>query len=217
MNFQEIKVQLSRKSVLAVVTIDDIGKSNYLCEALLKGGVNIIELTLRTKNAFNVMTNISNNFPEIIVGAGTVLTRPQVKEAKQSGALFGLAPGFDIEIIQEADKFNFPFIPGIATPSEIQSALKYNLNLLKFFPAEFLGGIDYLKSISAPFIQENLKFIPLGGIDFDSAKYYLNSRLILAIGGSWIANNHLIENCDWKEIENRANLVCQLIRKTKEN
>ena len=158
-----------------------------------------------------------NNFPEIIVGAGTVLTRPQVKEAKQSGALFGLAPGFDIEIIPEADKFNFPFIPGIATPSEIQSALKYNLNLLKFFPAEFLGGIDYLKSISAPFIQENLKFIPLGGIDFDSAENYLNSRLILAIGGSWIANNHLIENCDWKEIENRANLVCQLIRKTKEN
>ena len=217
MNFQEIKVQLSEKSVMAVVTADDIDKSNYLCEALLTGGVNVIELTLRTKNAFNVMTNISKNFPEIIVGAGTVLSRPQVKEAKQSGALFGLAPGFDFEIIEEADNFNFPFIPGIATPSEIQSALKYNLNLLKFFPAEFMGGIDYLKSISAPFIQESLKFIPLGGINIDSAEDYLNSSLILAIGGSWIANNHLIENCDWKEIENRANLVCQLIKKTREN
>lgn len=217
MNLQEIKVHLSEKSIMAVVTIDDIDKSNYVCEALLAGGVNIIELTLRTKNVFNVMNNISKNFSQIIIGAGTVLSKHQVKQAKQSGALFGLAPGLDPETIEEADKFNLPFIPGVCSPSDIQSALRYDLNLLKFFPAEFCGGIDYLKSISAPFVQNDLKFIPLGGISNDSAEKYLNSDLVMAVGGSWIANNYLIENCDWKEIKNRANLICEQIKKTKGN
>jgi len=217
MNLQEIKVHLSEKSVIAVVTIDDIDKSNYVCEALLEGGVDIIELTLRTKNVFDVMDNISKNFSQIMIGAGTILSKHQVKRAKQSGALFGLAPGFDPETIEEADKFNLPFIPGVCSPSDIQSALKYDLNLLKFFPAEFFGGIDYLKSISAPFVQKKLKFIPLGGISIDSAEEYLNSDLVMAIGGSWIANNYLIKNCDWKEIKDRANLICDLIKKTKGN
>ena len=217
MNLQEIKVHLSEKSVIAVVTIDDIDKSNYVCEALLEGGVDIIELTLRTKNVFDVMDNISKNFTQIMIGAGTILSKHQVKQAKQSGALFGLAPGFDPGTIEEADKFNLPFIPGVCSPSDIQSALRYDLNLLKFFPAEFFGGIDYLKSISAPFVQKNLKFIPLGGISIDSAEKYLNSDLVMAIGGSWIANNYLIKNCDWEEIKDRANLICDLIKKTKGN
>ena len=216
MNLQEIKDNLYEKSVIAVVTIDDIEKSNYVCESLLAGGVKIIELTLRTKNVFNVMNNISKNFSQIVLGAGTILSRHQVEQSKQSGAVFGLAPGFNPDTVEEADKFNLPFIPGVSTPSDIQSALKYNLNLLKFFPAEFFGGVDYLKSISAPFVQKNLKFIPLGGINIDSAAKYLNSELVTAIGGSWIASNYLIENCEWETIKNRANSICDLIKKIKE-
>ena len=202
---------LKKEGVLAVVTINDIEKTNYLCEALINGGISMIELTLRTDNAFKIINHISKNYSEIIVGAGTILSKAQLEKAIESGASFGVAPGIDPYVIEESKKLNFTFAPGICTPSEIQLALNYELNLLKFFPAEFSGGLDYLKSISAPFIQNDLKFIPLGGININSAKKYLHSTLVVAIGGSWIANNSLIEERNWKEIEKRANEMHKLV------
>ena len=211
MNQKNLISNLEKKGVLAVVTINDLEKTNYLCDALLNGGISMIELTLRTDNAFKIINHISKNYAEIVVGAGTILSTAQLEKAIESGASFGVAPGIDPYVIEESKKLNFTFAPGICTPSEIQLALKYELNLLKFFPAEHSGGLDYLKSISAPFIQNNLKFIPLGGININSAKNYLHSNLVVAIGGSWIANNSLITESNWKEIEKRANEMYKLV------
>ena len=207
---------LKKEGVLAVVTINDIDKTNYLCEALLNGGIKIIELTLRTDNAFKIINHISKNYADIIVGAGTILSITQLKKAIESGASYGVAPGIDPHVIEKSKRLDFTFAPGICTPSEIQLALNYELNLLKFFPAEYSGGLDYLKSIAAPFIQNDLKFIPLGGININTAKEYLHSNLVAAIGGSWIANDSLIVDGNWKEIEKRANEVHKLVAKVRE-
>ena len=205
--------KLSEDSILAVVTIDDVQKSGYVCDALLNGGINTIELTLRTKNAFDVITHISKNYSDIIIGAGTVLSISQLEKSIQSGAVFAVAPGFDPGIVEKSKELNFPFAPGVCTPSDIQMAIKYGCNVLKFFPAEPLGGMNYLSSIAAPFLQNKLRFIPLGGININVAVKYLESELILAIGGSWIAEQYLINNGNWTEIQHRANEIRNLITK----
>ena len=206
---------LIEDGVVAVITINDIEDSNYVCEALINGGVKTIELTLRTRNAFSIMEHISKNFTDISVGAGTILSITQLKRSMQSGALFGVAPGFDLEVVKKSQELKFPFAPGICTPSDIQMAIKCGCTTLKFFPAEYSGGVKYLESIAAPYIQNKLKFIPLGGINIDNASKYLESELILAIGGSWIAKNSLIQNKDWKEIQNRATEIKNLIHGAK--
>ena len=126
---------LKKEGVLAVVTINDIDKTNYLCEALLNGGINMIELTLRTDNAFKIINHISKNYADITVGAGTILSITQLGKAIESGASFGVAPGIDPNVIEESKKLNFTFAPGICTPSDIQLELNYEINLLKFFQA----------------------------------------------------------------------------------
>ena len=206
---------LSDDGVVAVITINDIEDSNYVCEALINGGVKTIELTLRTRNAFSIMEHISKKFTDISVGAGTILSITQLKRSIQYGALFGVAPGLDIDVVKKSQELKFPFAPGICTPSDIQMAIKCGCTILKFFPAEYSGGVKYLESIAAPYIQNKLKFIPLGGINIDNASKYLESELILAIGGSWIAKNSLIQNKDWKEIQNRATEIKNLIHGAK--
>ena len=206
---------LIEDGVVAVITINDIEDSNYVCEALINGGVKTIELTLRTRNAFSIIEHISKKFTDISIVAGTILSITQLKRSMQSGALFGVAPGFDLEVVKKSQELKFPFAPGICTPSDIQMAIKCGCTILKFFPAEYSGGVKYLESIAAPYIQNKLKFIPLGGININNASKYLESELILAIGGSWIAKSSLIQNKDWKEIQNRATQIKKLIRGVK--
>ena len=207
---------LSEDGIVAVVTINDIEDSNYLCDALISGGVKTIELTLRTKNVLNIMEHISKTFSDISIGAGTILSIAQLNSSIQSGALFGVAPGLDLDVVKKAQELKFPFAPGICTPSDIQMAIKCGCTILKFFPAEYSGGIKYLESIAAPYIQNKLKFIPLGGINMNNAVKYLKSESILAIGGSWIAQSSLIQTKNWKEIQNRALEIKNLIRQVKE-
>ncbi|MFL3013461.1 MAG: bifunctional 4-hydroxy-2-oxoglutarate aldolase/2-dehydro-3-deoxy-phosphogluconate aldolase [Candidatus Neomarinimicrobiota bacterium] len=207
---------LSEDGIVAVVTINDIEDSNYLCDALISGGVKTIELTLRTKNVLNIMEHISKTFSDISIGAGTILSIAQLNSSIQSGALFGVAPGLDLDVVKKAQELKFPFAPGICTPSDIQMAIKCGCTILKFFPAEYSGGIKYLESIAAPYIQNKLKFIPLGGINMNNALKYLKSESILAIGGSWIAKSSLIQTKNWKEIQNRALEIKKLIREVKE-
>ena len=126
MNQKNLISNLEKKGVLAVVTINDLEKTNYLCDALLNGGIKMIELTLRTDNAFKIINHISKNYAEIIVGAGTILfSIAQLKKAIESGASFGVAPGIDPYVIEESKRLNFTFAPGICTPSDIQQALNY--------------------------------------------------------------------------------------------
>jgi len=206
---------LQQTGVLAVLVIDNPDDAVPSAKALLAGGVGCMELTLRTPAAMEALQRIREEVPEMIAGVGTVLTTRQVKEIAAAGAAFGVAPGMNPRVVKEAKRRGLPFAPGICTPSDIEQALECGCRLMKFFPAEPLGGMKYLKSITAPFAHLDLRFIPLGGIDADNAGQYLAEPSILALGGSWIAPRDLIRKRDWSTITERARQVATIVEKTR--
>ena len=190
--------------VLAVLVIDDAGKAVKLANCLLENGINAIELALRTEAAIDALQAISENVPGMITGIGTVLRPDQIDTIIDKGAKFAFAPGMNPEVVRKAKEKSFSFVPGIVTPSDIECAIGLGCNVLKFFPAEPSGGIKYLKSMAAPYKHLNLKYIPLGGVNTENAKDYLECDMIGAIGGSWIASRDLIAEENWKQISQNA-------------
>jgi 2-dehydro-3-deoxyphosphogluconate aldolase/(4S)-4-hydroxy-2-oxoglutarate aldolase len=199
-----------QNSIIAVLTIDDIQTAIPAARALLKGGVRSIELTLRTNEAFESLQVIKTNFPEMTVGAGTIIFPDQVKRVLDAGADFGVSPGFQALVAEEALKLKLPFAPGIATPSDIEAAVSLGFRVLKFYPAEPMGGLNYLRSMSTPYQHLGLRFVPLGGINIDNMHKYLADKLIPSIGGSWIANRKLIQAKDWESITVNARKALKL-------
>jgi 2-dehydro-3-deoxyphosphogluconate aldolase/(4S)-4-hydroxy-2-oxoglutarate aldolase len=163
-----------------------------------------MELTLRTEAALDALASIRSAVPEMLAGVGTVLTPDQVRAVRDAGASFGVAPGLNRTVLDAARDADLPFAPGVATPSDIESALEYGCRVLKFFPAEPSGGLPYLKSMAAPYAHLGLRFIPLGGLNEDNLGEWLASPLVAAVGGSWIAPRELICTRDWTEIGGRA-------------
>lgn len=206
---------LYRSGVVAVLVIDDADNAVPVARALLAGGVDCMELTLRTPAAMESLARIRAEVPEMIAGVGTILTPAQVKEVAEAGAAFGVAPGMNPRVVLEAGKLGLPFAPGVCTPSDIEQALECGCRALKFFPAEPLGGMSYLKSIAAPYAHLNLRFIPLGGVDAGNAGKYLGEPEILALGGSWIAPRNLIQKQDWTVITERAREVAAIVKKVR--
>ena len=196
--------QLSTSRAIATVTIDKVEDAQPLAEALLSGGVHVVEVTLRTPLALDAIRSITENFPELLVMAGTVITPKQVNQVQDAGAVCAVAPGMNRRVIEAALSAGLPFAPGITTPSEIEAALEYDCDLLKFYPAESMGGIRYLKNMQAPYAHLGLKFIPLGGLNRKNAGEYLKEDCVIAVGGSWIANADAIRSGDWNGIEQRA-------------
>jgi len=174
-----------------------------------------MELTLRTPAAMEALLSIRGEVPEMIAGVGTILTPQQVGEVAAAGAAFGVAPGMNPRVVMEAKQTGLPFAPGVCTPSDIEAALECGCRVLKFFPSEPLGGMGYLKSISAPYAHLGLSFIPLGGVDAGNAESYLREPNILALGGSWIAPRDLIRNRDWAAITQRAAQVAEIVKNTR--
>ncbi len=211
----EIINKIYDSGIIAVLIIDDLGHAVPVAKALLKGGVSIIELTLRTPVAFEAAYVIKKELPEIILGFGTVINTDQVKAAIDAGADFAVAPGCNPKIIAEACKQGLSFAPGIMTPSDIEIAIEQGCQLMKYFPAESSGGIDLLTNMVAPYQHLGLKFIPLGGCNPGNAKTYLQSPHISAIGGSWIANRSLIQTEDWDTITENATAVSELIKQVR--
>ena len=196
--------QIEKNRVIAVLVIDDANQAVPLANALLEGGIRAMELTLRTPAAIESISQITKAFPDMLVGAGTVLTPDQAKKAKDAGAAFAVAPGCNPNVLEAAKTVGLPFGPGIMTPSEIEKALEYDCRLLKFFPAETTGGLPHLKSMAAPYQHLGIKFIPLGGLNASNAGAYLASPLVAAIGGSWIASRKEIQSGDWASITAKA-------------
>jgi len=205
--FQEI----NKSKVIAVLQIDSLENVSPLCETLINEGINIIELALRTNVSQKAAELILKNFPQILVGLGTVINEDQVRFALDSGVNFAVSPGCNTKIIDLAFKNNLPFYPGISCPSDIEISVDHGCKILKFFPAENLGGINYLNSINAPYNHLNLKYIPLGGINLSNVKNYLNSELVLGIGGSWIAPRNLINQKKWNDISSNAKEITKLV------
>jgi 2-dehydro-3-deoxyphosphogluconate aldolase/(4S)-4-hydroxy-2-oxoglutarate aldolase len=189
------------------VIVENVEDARPLAEALLAGGIKVVEITMRTPAALQVMQVIAENYSEMLVMAGTVITPTQVRQVQDAGASCAVAPGMNARVVQAAVDAHLPFAPGIATPSEIEQALEFDCDILKLFPAEPMGGLPYLKNMQAPYTHLGLQFIPLGGLTGENAKYYLQEEMILAVGGSWIASASAITAGDWAGITQRAAAV----------
>lgn len=208
----EIINGIDNAGVIAVLIIDELKHAVPVAKALLEGGINAIELTLRTPVALDAAMAIKKEVPEMILGFGTVLTTEQVKAVVGIGADFAVAPGCNPRVIAEAYKNGLSFAPGIMTPSDIEIAVEQGCRILKYFPAETSGGMVNLKDMVAPYQYLGLKFIPLGGCNLGNARNYLESDLITAIGGSWIANRQLIQTENWETIKQNAIQIRSLIQ-----
>lgn len=209
----ELMKKIDDAGIIAVLIIDEVKHAVPLANALLAGGVDTIELTLRTPAALDAAKAIKKEVPEISLGFGTVLTVDQVKAVVDIGADFAVSPGCNPKIISEAYKQGLSFAPGIMTPTDIEIAIQEGCRILKFFPAETSGGLKHLESMSAPYNYLDLKFIPLGGCNINNATSYLQSDLITAIGGTWVAKRPLIQSEDWSTITNNAKEIRNLITK----
>lgn len=193
----EVLTTIEATRLVPVIVIDDASAAEPLASALTKGGLRCAEVTFRTAAAEDALRAMAAN-PEMFVGAGTVLTPDQVDRAVAAGARFIVCPGFSPTVVRHCQRIGVPVFPGVATATEIQAALEEGLRVLKFFPAEPLGGLPMVKALAAPF--PGLRFIPTGGISAAQLGDYLGHASVLAVGGSWMVAPKLIAAGDWPEI-----------------
>jgi 2-dehydro-3-deoxyphosphogluconate aldolase / (4S)-4-hydroxy-2-oxoglutarate aldolase len=191
----DIQNFMTRGPVLPVLVIPDLSQALPLADALLEGGIDVLEITLRTDCALSAIALIARERPQAIVGAGTVLTDADAKRAKESGARFIVSPGLTQALAQQT---HLPLLPGVATASEVMQALEWGFTHLKFFPAVPAGGVAALKAIGGPLSAA--RFCPTGGIDGYNAQEFLSLDNVLCVGGSWVAPASAMQSGDWAEI-----------------
>ena len=207
--------QIRRTGVLATLIIDDPEHAVPLARALAAGGVTGLEITLRTATALESLRRIRAEVPEVTIGAGTILTPRQANECLEAGAAFGVSPGMNLHVVEEAQRIGLPFAPGVCTPSEIEQALELDCTLLKFFPSEPSGGLSFLRAVAAPYMHLGVQFIPLGGIDPNNAGRYLAEPFIAAIGGSWLAPRDAVQGQEWDAITATAHQASEIVQRVR--
>jgi 2-dehydro-3-deoxyphosphogluconate aldolase/(4S)-4-hydroxy-2-oxoglutarate aldolase len=191
---------LLKTRLICVAVIDNPADAVPLAEALLAGGLNAIEVTFRTAAAAEAIALIHRALPDMLVGAGTVLTTDHARQAADAGAQFGVSPGLNETVLLEARALKLPFFPGVMTPTEVDRALNLDCQHLKFFPAEAAGGIAMLKALVGPFAHTGVQFIPTGGITAALLPAYLALPQVAAVGGSWMAERKLVTERAWPKI-----------------
>lgn len=211
----EITQRMKTAGIAAVVTIEDPLDAVSVARALLAGGVGAIELTYRTAAAGESIRRIRAEVPEVLIGAGTLLSAQLVDDAIAAGAAFGVAPGCNPRTIQAAQQRGLPFAPGVATASDIEIALEHRCRVLKYFPAETSGGLPHLTNVAAPFAHLGVQYIPLGGINAQSLANYVRSPLVACVGGSWLAKADVIKAKAWSKITEQAAEAVAIIRTTR--
>ncbi|MEJ8622651.1 bifunctional 4-hydroxy-2-oxoglutarate aldolase/2-dehydro-3-deoxy-phosphogluconate aldolase [Helicobacter pylori] len=184
--------------IVPVVVIENIKDAVPLAQSLIEGGIPIIEVTLRSSCALEAIELIAKNVPKMRVGAGTILNPTQLEQAQNRGAEFLISPGLTIKLLEYAKKKDMPLIPGVSSSSEVMQALELGYSALKFFPAEYCGGVKLLNAFNGPF--KGVKFCPTGGISADNMRSYLNLENVLCVGGSWLTPKNLIQNKEWDKI-----------------
>lgn len=195
---RDVYAEAARLKIVPVVVLDRVEDAVPLGKALVEGGLPIAEVTFRTDAAEASIRAMKAECPELLVGAGTVINRDMCERAIAAGAEFIVSPGFSDEVAQCAIEHGIPVLPGVCTPTEIMAALKYDLPVLKFFPASNYGGLATLKSLAAVFPK--VKFMPTGGVSASNIKEYLAFSKIIACGGTWMVKKDLIEAGKWDEI-----------------
>ncbi|EJB39992.1 keto-hydroxyglutarate-aldolase/keto-deoxy-phosphogluconate aldolase [Helicobacter pylori NQ4161] len=184
--------------IVPVVVIENIKDAVPLAQSLIEGGIPIIEVTLRSSCALEAIELIAKNVPKMHVGAGTILNPTQLEQAQNRGAEFLISPGLTIKLLEHAKKKDMPLIPGVSSSSEVMQALELGYHALKFFPAEYCGGVKLLNAFNGPF--KGVKFCPTGGISVDNMRSYLNLENVLCVGGSWLTPKDLVQNKEWDKI-----------------
>ena len=200
---------LSLGPVMPVIVIEQANHAIPLGEALLTGGIKTIEITLRTSAALNAIEQLAKHLPEIYVGAGTILTKENATQAKNSGAKFCVSPGTTSSIIDACNECNISLLPGASTVSEMLTLSEAGFSDIKFFPASAAGGIPFIKSLLSPL--PNLKFCPTGGISYETASGWLSLVNVSCVGGSWIAPAKDINDQNFSEITARAKQATKLV------
>lgn len=196
--------------LVPVAVIPDLAGALPLAEALLKADLPHIEITLRTDCALAAIRAIRDEFPEMTVGAGTILDPQILSQLKDLGVAFGVSPGLNPAVIEQAHALQFPMIPGVMTPGEVERALSMDLQLLKFFPAQAAGGAPMLKALGGPYAHTGVRFVPTGGINPANAPEYLALPVTAAIGGSWFVDAKLVKARDFARIQQLAAEARQL-------
>jgi 2-dehydro-3-deoxyphosphogluconate aldolase/(4S)-4-hydroxy-2-oxoglutarate aldolase len=190
--------------VVPVIAIENARDAIALADALLEGGLRVAEITFRTAAAAETLAVLKESRPELLIGAGTVLDLNSLNAAAAAGARFGLAPGYDPEIVDAAKALGLPFAPGVMTPSDLTAAVKRGVRLAKFFPAGAAGGPRALEAIAAPFAHLKVRFVPTGGVSLDTMEDWLKMKSVAAVGGTWIARTEDIRERRFAEIARKA-------------
>jgi 2-dehydro-3-deoxyphosphogluconate aldolase / (4S)-4-hydroxy-2-oxoglutarate aldolase len=202
--------------VVPVIAIERASDAVALADALLEGGLPVAEITFRTEAAADVLAAMRDARPELCIGAGTVLDKTNLKRAIDAGARFGLAPGFDPEIVDAAKQAELPFCPGIMTPSDLTLAAARGVKLAKFFPAGVAGGPKALSGISAPFAHLGIRFIPTGGVTEATIGEWLEIKQVIAVGGTWIAKTEDIREGRFADIARNASAAVKVAKQALE-
>lgn len=205
--------QIEKIGVVPVIAVDDADRAVPLARALSAGGIPCAEVTFRTAEGEEAIRRIAAEAPEVLVGAGTVLTTDQADRARAAGAKFIVSPGFNPRVVDHCLRIGIPIIPGCATPSDMEQAIERGLEVVKFFPAEQAGGLPYIKAVAAPYGM--LRFMPTGGIGPGNLAKYLCFPKILACGGSWMVKAELLNEGRFDEIERLSKEAVEIVAAAK--
>ena len=209
----DILERLNYAGVIPVVVIDNAKDAAPTAQALLAGGIDVMEITFRTAAAPDAIKAVADNCPDMLVGAGTVITLEQCQKAVEMGAKFIVSPGFDAEVVKWCVDNGVVITPGCVTPSEIMAAMKLGLNVVKFFPANVYGGLSAMKALSGPF--GGIKFIPTGGVNAQNVGEYISAPFIHAVGGSWVCPKADIAAGNFEKITQLAQQATDIVKKVR--
>ena len=215
-DLQDTLHEATAYGVIPVVEVDGVAEADALAESLLEAGLGVVEVTFRTHAAAQVIARIAERYPDMVVGAGTVVTPPDLQRAMQAGARFALAPGLSPRMLDVAAATGFAYVPGAMTPSDLQAGLERGIRTFKFFPAVPAGGIATLRAIAAPFTLHGPRFIPTGGISTANIADWLRQPSVAAVGGTWIASPGMIRDGDWTGIRRNAEEAVRLAGRARE-
>ncbi len=201
--------RIAKHRLLPVIKIENVKDALPLAKALIEGGLPVAEITFRTDCAAEAISLIKKEYPDMLVGAGTILSIEQVKLAVAAGAEFIVSPGTNPHVVSYCTENNIPIVPGCVTPTEIEMAMQYGLNVVKFFPAETYGGVKAIKSLAAPY--RNIRFVPTGGINESNISNYLSCKAVVACGGSFMVSQDLIDAGNFDEIRDMTARAVALV------
>jgi 2-dehydro-3-deoxyphosphogluconate aldolase / (4S)-4-hydroxy-2-oxoglutarate aldolase len=203
---------IARHRLVPVVELDQADDAPFLAEALIEGGLPVIEFTFRTAAAARAILATRERFPEMLVGAGTIVTGEQLQQALDAGAQFLISPGFEPTLAKTIWDSGTPYLPGVATASELQGALQLGFTQCKFFPAEANGGVRFLQILAATFRAFSPTFVPTGGINLNNLDAWLKEPAVMAVGGSWLAARQWINDRDWAAIRESVSTSVRIVK-----